>query len=277
MTAYDLGDLAHVSVAFTTSAGVATDPGTVSFLYKMADDVTWTTLVYGVDITLVKNSVGNYHVDVACDAVGMAFYRWAGATAGISAAQGQFLVYSSSAMAVMLGQARANLRVTQTEEDDRIVTLILAAQREFEDFTERALLSQTVVLYLDEFPEEPIRLKPPLTTTSPVTTLKYYDENNAQQTLAAAYYKVNPDPERPELSLAYGYSWPTVYDRPGAIEITYVAGWANATTVPENVKNGILLYVSHHFRAREPVLVGQISSQINPIHDCWWNHRRVPV
>ena len=71
MNAYDLGTLAHMTGAFTNSAGVAQDPSALSFSYKLANDVAWTTLIYGTDTALAKDSTGNYSVDVNCDAVGI--------------------------------------------------------------------------------------------------------------------------------------------------------------------------------------------------------------
>lgn len=273
MNAYDLGDLAHITVAFTTSAGVATNPTAVNFKYKMADDLTWTTLVYGVDAALVRSSTGNYYVDVNCDAVGIAMYRWWSTGTGQAASQGEFLVYDSSVLALTLGQAKANLRVTSTDEDDRILALIGAAQTEYEDYTGRILLSSTQILYLDEFEDEKIYLKAPLVS---ITSIQYYDANNALQTLAAAQYVKDPYAENPYVELAYSCTWPTTYDRPGAVIITYIAGYSSAAAVPETVKNGLLLYIGHHFENREPQMIGQVATKINPWEACW-SRRRVPV
>ena len=58
----DVGDVTRLTVAFVDLASVATDPTTVTFVMR-APDGTTTTYVYGTDSELVKDSVGNYHVD----------------------------------------------------------------------------------------------------------------------------------------------------------------------------------------------------------------------
>lgn len=88
---YDLGDTIRFTAAFTTAAGVASDPATLLFKYKKPNG-TITTLTYGVDSAVVKDSTGNYHVDVVTDAVGHWFYRWAGSGSGAAADEHELVV-----------------------------------------------------------------------------------------------------------------------------------------------------------------------------------------
>ena len=75
---YPLGSVVRCSVAFTDSNNLAVDPGTVSFIYMQPDN-TKTTLVYPTDAALVKDSTGNYHVDVDSSAApGVWYYRFKG-------------------------------------------------------------------------------------------------------------------------------------------------------------------------------------------------------
>jgi len=59
---FDIGDLVRVSAAFTDSAGMAAG--------------TTTTLTYGVDAALVRDSAGNYHADISATDDGDWHYRW---------------------------------------------------------------------------------------------------------------------------------------------------------------------------------------------------------
>jgi uncharacterized protein YfaS (alpha-2-macroglobulin family) len=59
-TTGERGDLFRVSVAFTNSAGAATDPTTVTFTVLEPDGMT-TSFIYPA--TVVKDSTGNYHCD----------------------------------------------------------------------------------------------------------------------------------------------------------------------------------------------------------------------
>jgi len=91
---YVLGALVRCSAAFTTAGGTAQDPGTVTFKVK-APDGTVTTYVHGTDAELVKDSTGNYHVDVSAAAAGAWHFRFAGTVSGQAAAEGLFRVDSS--------------------------------------------------------------------------------------------------------------------------------------------------------------------------------------
>jgi len=91
MDTYDLGDLVRCSGAFTNSSGTAIDPTSVYFAYKNPAG-TLTTLEYGVDGALVKDSTGNYHVDVSAASAGTWFYRFYSTGTGQAADEGSFYV-----------------------------------------------------------------------------------------------------------------------------------------------------------------------------------------
>ena len=76
---YEIGDVVRCSVAFTDSASAALDPDVVTFKV-LTPAATTTTYVYGTDAELVKDSTGNYHVDVDATANGAYIYRFEGTT-----------------------------------------------------------------------------------------------------------------------------------------------------------------------------------------------------
>lgn len=88
---YDLGDLVRVTAVFTNSSGTAIDPTVVICKYKDPSGNT-TTLTYGTDVALVKDSVGNYHTDINCDEAGDWLYRWYSTGTGQAAEQHWFRV-----------------------------------------------------------------------------------------------------------------------------------------------------------------------------------------
>lgn len=92
---YQKGDLRRISATFKNSAGVATDPTAVSFKYTKPSGTT-TTLVYGVDGALVKDSTGNYHVDLSLTERGRWFYRWIGTGTVEEVDEGEFEVFSGA-------------------------------------------------------------------------------------------------------------------------------------------------------------------------------------
>ena len=88
---YDKGDLVRCSGAFTDAAGDACDPTGVVFKFQDPSG-NETTYTYGTDSELVKDSVGNYHVDVDTDEVGYWYYRFEGTGTGQAAGEASFIV-----------------------------------------------------------------------------------------------------------------------------------------------------------------------------------------
>ncbi len=143
-------------------------------------------------------------------------------------------------------------------EDGLLGTLISAAREYCEAYTGRALGTQTVELYLDEFPTNAVVLpSPPLQS---VTSVKYKDFDGTETTVASADYIVDTDGWTGRIVPAYGVSWPSFTAYPvNPIKVRYVAGY---TTLPAAIKQAILLLVGHWYANREAVLVGSISKQV---------------
>lgn len=76
---YTQGSTIRIAFNFTDTTGAATDPTTVTFYYK-APGRGRIKLVYGTDAALVKDSTGNYHVDIVGDHKGVWFYQATGDT-----------------------------------------------------------------------------------------------------------------------------------------------------------------------------------------------------
>ena len=92
---YQKGDLVRVTGQFKDIAGTLIDPGTVKFKFTTPAGVV-TTYTYGVDGALIKDSTGNYHVDLSAGEAGPWFYRWENTGAGQAAQEGEFVVEPSA-------------------------------------------------------------------------------------------------------------------------------------------------------------------------------------
>lgn len=90
---YDLGDLVRVSGTFKTQAGAAIDPSTVSFEFRRPDG---TVTSYAYPATIVRDSLGTYHVDIDANAPGTWRYRWESTGTGQAAEEGAFVVKESA-------------------------------------------------------------------------------------------------------------------------------------------------------------------------------------
>lgn len=151
---------------------------------------------------------------------------------------------------VTTAEAKSHLRVSIATDDTLIDTLVVAARQWFEAATWRKLVAGTETEYFDTFPNI-IRLKnPPLRD---VTSIKYYDLDDAQQTLGATLYQEDIVTEPGRVRPVSGQSWPSTYDRMNAVEVIYDAGYVNAAAVPQSIKQGILMLVAHWYENREGV------------------------
>lgn len=163
---------------------------------------------------------------------------------------------------ITLAEARAHLRVTATDEDAKILALIFAAREYAENFTGRALVTQTWDLVLECFPRgREIRLpKPPL---QQVVHVKYRDVDNVEQTLATSDYQVDADDTSPRIVLATNKSWPDTYDRIDAVTVRFKAGYGGTAKVPYAIQAAMLLLIGHWFENREAVNIGNITTALD--------------
>lgn len=151
---------------------------------------------------------------------------------------------------VSLADAKAALLVDHDQDDALITRLIAAATDEAERLAGRSLVSRTVRLLLNAWPAGPIRLPyPPVQSVSSIT---YYDEDNAEQTVSAATYLAVLDTVPPLVMLKPAQTWPTDSLRDySPIRVQYVAGYGAAGSVPERYRSLILALVTVDYESRE--------------------------
>lgn len=162
---------------------------------------------------------------------------------------------------VTLAEAKLHLRVDGNAEDDYITSLIIAAREWAEGFTRRAFINRTIRLSLEEFPTE-IRL--PFGKTQSISSFAYTDsDGNAATLTSGVTYTLDSESEPARLVPYYNTQWPSVYDVPNAIQITYVVGYgAAATSVPTSIKQAMLLACGNWYENREATISGTIIAEV---------------
>src|SRR5579872_6677913 len=95
-----VGDIETPDASFTLN-GVATDPSVLTFQFIKPDGTT-TTYTYGVDAQLVRDSVGNYHVQLAVDLAGNWSYEWVATGTVVATLPGAFVAENPSSGVVIL-------------------------------------------------------------------------------------------------------------------------------------------------------------------------------
>lgn len=91
---YDVGDVVRLSVEFKNQAGAYIDPGGVVVKVRTPGGAT-STYTYGVDAAVIKDAVGQYHMDVAANLEGTWYFRWEGLTTNKGASESAFVVADS--------------------------------------------------------------------------------------------------------------------------------------------------------------------------------------
>lgn len=161
---------------------------------------------------------------------------------------------------VTTSEAFAHMRLSDESELTLVQSLITAARQHVESLTERALITQTWTLKLDEFPCWEIKVpRPNLIAVSSIT---YVDTAGATQTLSSANYLVDASSMPGRITPAYGMSWPSTRCQNNAVTITFTAGYGAAAAVPQALKLAILQLVAHWFEFREPVISGTIVANV---------------
>lgn len=159
--------------------------------------------------------------------------------------------------------AKSYLRLEHSEDDTLISTLITAARKYCEEAIGRAFITQTLRLSLDDWPcDGVIRLpRPPLQSVSSIT---YLDSNGDTQTLSASNYVVDIYSHPGRIVPSYAAGWfPDHRGDYGQLRITYVAGYGNASAVPETLRLACLYLVNHWYEERRAVLAtGAVPKEI---------------
>ena len=158
--------------------------------------------------------------------------------------------------------AEAKLHVKQdSAADDAIFTrLIEAARDKVESDTGRQLITADWTLGLQSFPKEILFPYPKLQA---VITPTYIDTAGDSQSLAASVYQVDALSEPGRMREAHGQTWPGTRDDYNAGSIGYRCGYGlSGASVPEGLKQAMLLLIGHWYENREAVLVGTISKEI---------------
>lgn len=141
---------------------------------------------------------------------------------------------------VSLAEAKQHLRVSASDDDAYITSLIAVARRAAEDRTERTFITTTWKLTLDEFPESVILPMPPIISVSSVI---YTNTSNQQVALSSNDWFLDADSEPGWLVPAITKAWPLTLGI-NAVAITYTAGYGiTAESVPTPIRQWILLAV----------------------------------
>ena len=179
---------------------------------------------------------------------------------------------------ITTAEAKTHLRIDTSDDDTYIDTLVAAARRWAETFTERAFVTQTWVWKLDAFPNNGDPFRVPYPPLSSVTSITYLDVDGDSQTLETSVHEVDIATQPGRIALKWDQVWPIV--RSGnvidVVTMTFVAGYGDASDVPDEIKHAIKIVTAHLYVNREPVVVGApIANVPLSAEELLWSKRMV--
>ena len=160
---------------------------------------------------------------------------------------------------ITLVEAKAHLRVDFADDDTLITDLIIAARRYCEGHTNRVFITQTWRQNCDFF-TNPIQLS--VNPVISVTSLKYFDSANVQQTITDNDDNYQKDLNSDVAAIYEGLvnAFPAVSaNKINPIEVITVCGYGAADDVPEDIKSAIKLMISWLYETRTGVNVPMAS------------------
>ncbi len=176
-------------------------------------------------------------------------------------------------------EAKAFLRVDDSDEDSLIDALIKSARKYTENFIDKALITQTWVMWMDGFPRTRNRgsaepwwdgvregaisslhnkvlreifiPKAPLQSITSVITI---DPEDAETTFSAVNYIVDIYSPRGRIVLRDGGVWPSDLREANAVKITFITGYGDAASaIPDDIITAMKQLIAHWFEHREAV------------------------
>lgn len=165
---------------------------------------------------------------------------------------------------VSVAEAKEHLRVVDTTDDDEYIGLLIdAATTWAEDYCDRTFADKQYTVAFDDFfgtrielPRPPVRLNE--TGSEATVSISYVDTGGTTQTLTWAEsgtqdFRLDRDHVPALVYPTYLDVWPSVRIDDKSVQITYLAGYGGAASVPKPAVHAIKMMVGHWYANREAV------------------------
>jgi uncharacterized phiE125 gp8 family phage protein len=149
---------------------------------------------------------------------------------------------------VTLAEFKRNLHIgaqdeSDTTQDTYLQEILDAAIECVQEDTGRQLARATYTLYLDDFPDGDLMdiTRGPVAA---ISSVKYYNTANALTTMTASDYQLDNIELTARLRFVNTYG---VYDRLNAVEIEFTCGYENASAIPKNLVDAVILFATERY------------------------------
>lgn len=162
---------------------------------------------------------------------------------------------------VPVSEAKAHLRIDGSAEDVLISSLVLTARLHVEAALGLALINQTWMLVLDQWPASGI-VDIPIAPLTAVTAVRVKNAAGVATLIPATGYLVDIASKPPRL--VWNTAAPPAPGRiANGIEIDLSAGFgATAASVPAPLKHAVLMLTAHWYEHRDPIEIGSSAARI---------------
>lgn len=151
------------------------------------------------------------------------------------------------ALAVSLDEVKAQLKITGTDEDVFLTSLIKTASLFFESFTKQTLITKTYKTYRTIWDIFQLRRCP----LQSIVSIKYYDTDAVLQTLDSSDYYIVKDNFFGKICFDEDFELPSLRNRPQQIEIEFKSGFGDDdTSIPADIQQGLLEHIAYMYENR---------------------------
>ena len=150
MDTYFTGQVLRISAEFRDDAGDLADPTTMSFGYRI-EQGTAITFVYGEDVELVRDALGEYYIDITLTTAGTYAYQFTAGGVIEATVEDAFMCLSALSITplVELALAKDYLRITGTEDDSLLTTMLGGIEATIKANLSNKVIAEEATTYLD--------------------------------------------------------------------------------------------------------------------------------
>lgn len=164
------------------------------------------------------------------------------------------LIVPATLTPVTLDEAKAQLKVTTSDEDALITSKLAAAVKRVEDYRQSNVMDAQYELYARQWPSCSLSLQK--NPVSVINSVKYYDEDGNLQPVSSSLYRLQDFRVPGRLEFDSAFTMPELHDREYPIIVNFQAGYLGASSVLPTIKEAILLELGSMHEIRQSETVG---------------------
>lgn len=155
------------------------------------------------------------------------------------------IIKPSEVEPITIEEAKKHLRISDSDEDIIVGSMIKQAKEFCEDFQNRKYITQTLELVMDSFPREGYLNFSNCSPIQSVESIKYYDSAGEEHIFDESNYIIDTDSFINRIVLRNYKRWPSItLQKVNGVKIRFIAGFGDKVEdVPETVKWAMILHM----------------------------------